>query len=125
MAKAPAVKFPRVQAGFYNVTLDGALVGYVTKKVDGKEVSWQIFNTNEPNLDVDTLPISAMIEETELFREAKEVAKNYFTNLPETPQEQEVEPVELQVPDWTEAYAPDFFDEANEYDEAEAELVGV
>lgn len=128
MAKAPVVKFPRVQAGFYNVTLDGELVGYVTKKVDGKETTWTVYNTSEPDLTPETLLTSTIVEETELFREAKEIARNYFMNLP-APQEQEVEPeveaVELQVPDWSEDETEDFFDEANEYEEAEAELVGV
>lgn len=129
MAKAPVVKFPRVIAGFYNVTLDGELVGYVSKKVDGKETTWTVYNTSEPDLTPETLLTSTIVEETELFREAKEIARNYFMNLPEQPQEQEVEPeveaVELQVPDWSEDETEDFFDEANEYEEAEAELVGV
>lgn len=128
MAKAPVVKFPRLQAGFYTITLDGELVGYVTKKVDGKETTWTVYNTNEPDLTPETLLTSTIVEETELFREAKEIARNYFMNLPE-PQEQEPEPevetVELQVPDWSEDETEDFFDEANEYEEAEAELVGV
>ena len=128
MAKAPVVKFPRVIAGFYTVTLDGELVGYISKKVDGKDVSWNIYDTNEPDLTLETLPTSALIEETELFREAKESARTFFMNRPE-PQEEEVEPevetVELQVPDWTEDEEADFFDEVNEYEEAEAELVGV
>lgn len=128
MAKAPVVKFPRVIAGFYNVTLDGELVGYVSKKVDGKETTWTVYNTSEPDLTPETLLTSTIVEETELFREAKEIARNYFMNLPE-PQEQEPEPevetVELQVPDWSEDETEDFFDEANEYEEAEAELVGV
>lgn len=125
MAKAPVIKFPRVQAGFYNVTMDGELVGYISKKAEGKETSWMIFNTNEPNLTLETLPTSALIEETELFREAKEAAKDFFPNNIVEEQEQEVETVELQVPDWSETETEDFFDEANEYDEVEAELVGV
>lgn len=130
MAKAPIVKFPRIIAGFYNVTLDGELVGYVSKKVDGKETTWTVYNTSEPDLTPETLLTSTIVEETELFREAKEIARNYFMNLPApAPQEQEVEPevetVELQVPDWSETETEDFFDEVNEYEEAEAELVGV
>ena len=129
MAKAPVVKFPRVIAGFYNVTLDGELVGYVSKKVDGKETTWTVYNTSEPDLTPETLLTSTIVEETELFREAKEIARNYFMNLPPVPQEQEVEPevetVELQVPDWSETETEDFFDQVNEYEEAEAELVGV
>jgi len=125
MTKAPVIKFPRIRAGFYSVTLDGELVGYIAKKAEGKETSWRIFNTAEYDLTLDTLPTSALIEETELFREAKEAAKDFFPNNIVEVQEQEVETVELQVPDWSETETEDFFDEANEYDEAEAELVGV
>lgn len=148
MAKSQIVKFPRVEAGFYTVTFDGELVGYVAKKVEGKETTWSVYNTNEPDLTIETLPPSALVEESELFREAKEAAKTFFMNLPE-PQEEsepEVEIVELQVPDWSEEDSelefatadlqtsewseegesdPDFFDELNDYEEAEAELVGV
>lgn len=124
MAKAPVVKFPRIQAGFYTVTLEGELVGYISKKTEGKEVSWMIFNTNEPDLDMDSLPASMMVEETELFREAKEYAKEFFVNQPKMTQE--VETVELQVPEWNEENTEsDFFDNVNEYEEAESELVAV
>ena len=130
MAKAPIVKFPRIIAGFYSVTYDGELVGYIAKKVEDKETTWTIYNTNEPDLTLETLPTSAIVEETELFREAKENAKAFFMNRPEPQEEVEPEPeivvpVELQVPDWSEDEVPDFFDEVNEYEEAEAELVGV
>jgi len=124
MAKAPVVKFPRIQAGFYTVTLEGELVGYISKKTEGKEVSWMIFNTNEPDLDMDSLPASMMVEETELFREAKEYSKEFFVNQPKMTQE--VETVELQVPEWNEENTEsDFFDNVNEYEEAESELVAV
>jgi len=129
MAKAPAVKFPRIQAGFYNITLDGELVGYISKKVEGKVTTWTVYNTNEPDLTVETLPVSSIADETELFRDAKEFAKGYFPNAVQTqPQvevedevemEQEVETVELQVPDWTEDETQDFFDEVNEFEESE------
>lgn len=128
MSKGPTIKFPRLTAGFYTVTMDGELVGYVSKKTEGKETSWIIYNTNEPDLTLETLPVSAMVEETELFREAKEIAKTYFLNRPEPQeqeQEQEVETVELQVPDWSEDETSDFFDEMSEFEEVEAELVGV
>lgn len=124
MAKAPVVKFPRIQAGFYTVTLEGELVGYISKKTEGKEVSWMIFNTNEPDLDMDSLPASMMVEETELFREAKEYSKEFFVNQPKMTQE--IETVELQVPEWNEENTEsDFFDNVNEYEEAEPELVAV
>lgn len=129
MTKAPAVKFPRIVAGFYNVTLDGELVGYIAKKVEGKVTTWTVYNTNEPDLTIETLPVSAIADETELFREAKEFAKNYFTNLPTTQEdeteevemEQEVETVELQAPEWSEDETQDFFDEVNEFEEVEEE----
>lgn len=129
MTKAPAVKFPRIVAGFYNVTLDGELVGYIAKKVEGKVTTWTVYNTNEPDLTIETLPVSAIADETELFREAKEFAKNYFPNLPATQEdeveevevEQEVETVELQAPEWSEDETQDFFDEVNEFEEVEEE----
>jgi hypothetical protein len=129
MTKAPAVKFPRIVAGFYNVTLDGELVGYIAKKVEGKVTTWTVYNTNEPDLTIETLPVSAIADETELFREAKEFAKNYFPNLPTTQEdeteevemEQEVETVELQAPEWSEDETQDFFDEVNEFEEVEEE----
>ncbi len=124
MAKAPSVKFPRIQAGFYNVTLDGELVGYITKKVDGKVTTWTTYNTNEPDMTPETLLISTIADESELFREAKEFAKNYFINAPvadiqEDEVDEEVETVELQIPDWTEDETQDFFDEVNEFEESE------
>lgn len=130
MTKAPAVKFPRIVAGFYNVTLDGEIVGYIAKKVEGKVTTWTVYDTNEPDLTIETLPVSTIADETELFREAKEFAKNYFpNNLPATQEdeteevemEQEVETVELQAPEWSEDETQDFFDEVNEFEEVEEE----
>ena len=129
MTKAPAVKFPRIVAGFYNVTLDGELVGYIAKKVEGKVTTWTVYNTNEPDLTIETLPVSTIADETELFREAKEFAKNYFPDLPTTQEdeteevemEQEVETVELQAPEWSEDETQDFLDEVNEFEEVEEE----
>lgn len=134
MAKAPAIKFPRVQAGFYNVTLDGQLMGYIAKKVDGKETSWIVYNTQEPDLTLETLPISAIVDESELFREAKEFSKQFFTQLPqEQESEPEVETVVLQEPEWAETTdeladdTQDLFDEMSEFEELveEEELVAV
>lgn len=129
MAKSPIVKFPRITAGFYSITYDGELVGYISKKVEDKETTWSIYNTSEPDLTLETLPVSALVEETELFREAKENAKVFFANRPkveeEVKSESEFQTVELQKPDWSEDEITDFFDEVNEYEEVEAELVGV
>jgi hypothetical protein len=134
MSKGPVIKFPRVIAGFYNVTLDGQLMGYIAKKVDGKETSWIVYNTQEPELTLETLPISAIADEGELFREAKEFSKQFFTQLPqEQEDEPEVETVVLQEPDWVETAdeladdTQDFFDEMSEFEELveEEELVAV
>lgn len=134
MAKAPAIKFPRIQAGFYSVTLDGQLMGYIAKKVDGKETSWIVYNTQEPDLTLETLPISAIADEEELFREAKEFSKQFFTQLPqEQEDEPEVETVVLQEPEWAESAdefvddTQDFFDEMSEFEDLveEEELVAV
>ena len=128
MSKGPVIKFPRIQAGFYNVTLEGELVGYIAKKVEGKVTIWTVYNTNEPDLAIETLPLSAIADETELFRDAKEFAKGYFPNAAtqaepeaevedEVEMEQEVETVELQAPEWNEDETQDFFDEMSEFED--------
>lgn len=139
MAKAPSVKFPRIQAGFYYVTLEGQVVGYISKKVDGKETSWQIYQTTETDLTQDNLLISTMIEETELFREAKDFSKEHFINstpVTEVAEEETISDevvtevtstVELQEPEWNESEVlvveeDDFFDEVNLSEELEEEL---
>ena len=55
MAKGPVIKFPRIEAGFYSVTRDGAIVGYIEKEVDGKEINWWSYDTvNVVNLGIQT-----------------------------------------------------------------------
>lgn len=77
MAKGPVIKFPRIEAGFYSVTRDGAIVGYIKKEVDGKEINWWIYDTvNAENLDSQT----SIDGPNELFREAKVDATAYFLN---------------------------------------------
>ncbi len=77
MSKGPVIKFPRVTAGFYSVTRDGAIVGYIKKEVDGKETNWWTYDTvNMENLNSET----AIDTPNELFREAKVDATAYFLN---------------------------------------------
>lgn len=127
MAKAPAIKFPRIQAGFYAITFDGELVGYIAKQGEAKDTSWFVYNTSEPDLTIETLPVSAMVDESDLFRVSKDFAKEFFTSAPS--QEQEVETVELQAPEWNEMepVSEDFFDEASAFEDMieEEELVAV
>jgi hypothetical protein len=123
MAKAPAIKFPRITAGFYSITFDGELVGYVAKQGESKDASWYVYNTNEPDLTPDTLLVSTIVDESDLFRVSKDFAKGFFTSAPSQEQEPEVEAVELQTPEWTETAdefaddTQDFFDEVNEFEE--------
>jgi len=90
MAKSPTIKFPRIEAGFYNITKDGELVGYIMREVtDDKETNWYIFDNSTPDMDVAMLhPESAIDAPDDLFREAKENAKTYFLNRPATVQVQ-------------------------------------
>ena len=77
MAKGPVIKFPRLEAGFYSVTRDGAIVGYIKKEVEGKETSWWIYDT----VSADALNSQTAIDNpNELFREAKVDATAYFLN---------------------------------------------
>ena len=123
MAKGPVIKFPRVEAGFYSVTRDGAIVGYIKKEVDGKEINWWIYDTvNVDNLDSQT----AIDGPNELFREAKVDATAYF--LYKNVEVAEVKaPVEVATP----TPAPvmeqpvveeDFFDSLSAFEDAEDEF---
>jgi hypothetical protein len=84
MAKAPTIKFPRIEAGFYSITKDGELVGYIMRELtDDKETNWYIFDNPTPDLDIAMLhPETAIDHPDDLFREAKENAKTYFLNRP-------------------------------------------
>lgn len=84
MAKAPILKFPRIEAGFYSVTKDGELIGYIMREVeDTKETNWYIFDNATPDMDIAMLhPEDAIDAPDGLFREAKESAKTYFLNKP-------------------------------------------
>ena len=97
MAKSPIVKFPRIEAGFYSVTKDGELVGYIMREVeDTKETNWYTFDNATPDLDIAMLhPEDAIDAPDGLFREAKESAKAYFLNRPiQTEVVAQVAPVE-------------------------------
>jgi hypothetical protein len=97
MAKAPILKFPRIEAGFYSVTKDGELIGYIMREVeDNKETNWYIFDNATPDMDIAMLhPEDAIDAPDGLFREAKESAKTYFLNRPiQTEVVAQVAPVE-------------------------------
>jgi hypothetical protein len=129
MAKAPMIKFPRIQAGFYSVTFEGELVGYVAKQGESKDSSWFVYNTNEPDLTLETLPVSTVVDESDLFRVSKDFCKEFFTGAPTQETESVTETMELQTPDWsdTEEMSDDFFDEAAAFEDMieEKELVAV
>ena len=112
MAKGPVIKFPRIEAGFYSVTRDGAIVGYIKKEVDGKEINWWIYDTvNAENLDSQT----AIDGPNELFREAKVDATAYFLNKNvevATPAPVMKQPV----------VEEDFFDAASAFEDVEDEF---
>jgi len=108
MAKQPVLKFPRIAAGFYHVTNDGELVGYIMKEVnDDKETNWYIFDNATPDLDIAMLyPEDAIDAPDSLFREAKESAKAYFLNRPiKTEVVAQVAPIEQA--EWTEDASQD------------------
>ena len=112
MAKGPVIKFPRIEAGFYSVTCDGAIVGYIKKEVDGKEINWWIYDTvNAENLDSQT----SIDGPNELFREAKVDATAYFLNKKvevATPAPVMKQPV----------VEEDFFDAASAFEDVEGEF---
>ena len=125
MAKAPVVKFPRIEAGFYTVTLDGALAGYISKEVEDKEITWHVYATTEAFEEVLDLPASAIVESTDLFRVAKDFARGYFPEnftpledeVTDETDEVEVETVVLETPEWSDDEAgDDLFDGDNEFE---------
>ena len=108
MAKSPVIKFPRMTAGFYSVTKDGELVGYIMREVeDTKETNWYIFDNATPDMDIAMLhPEDAIDAPDGLFREAKESAKTYFLNRPiQTEVVAQVAPIEQA--EWTEDASQD------------------
>jgi hypothetical protein len=131
MAKGPVIKFPRIEAGFYSITLDGALVGYIKKEVDGKEVNWWVYDT----VDMEDLSSETAIDTAnELFREAKVDATAYFLSkkvvsdveveveasvaeVPAPVVELPVEDMELPVED-----EDDFFDALSAFEDVEGEF---
>jgi hypothetical protein len=127
MSKGPVIKFPRIEAGFYSITLDGALVGYIKKEVDGKEVNWWVYDT----VDMENLSSETAIDTAnELFREAKVDATAYFLDkkvevaevadvieAPAPVVELPVEDMELPVKD-----EDDFFDALSAFEDVESEF---
>jgi hypothetical protein len=108
MAKAPAIKFPRIHAGFYSVTFDGELVGYIAKQGGDKDAAWFVYNDNTPELTIDALRMETAVDESDLFRVSKDFARNFFTAPASAveaeemaDEEMEVETIELQAPDWS------------------------
>jgi len=120
MAKSSVIKFPRVTGGFYQVTKNGELVGYIVKEENNKEINWYVFDNPTPDLDVAMLHPDTSIDEPDgLLREAKDTAKAYFLNKPVAV----TEPVaEIATPDWSESEEEDAeidsdFDELMDEDE--------
>ena len=120
MSKGPVIKFPKVEAGFYSITRDGVIVGYIKKEVDGKETNWWVYDT----VDMENLSSETAIDTAnELFREAKVDATAYFLD-------KKVEVAE--VADVIEAPAPvieqpvvdedDFFDTASVFEDVMGEF---
>lgn len=121
MAKAPAIKFPRIEAGFYSITLEGEFVGYVMKEVDSdsKETNWYVFDDNEQGKDIAMLhPENAIDAPDGLLREAKESAKNYFLNKP-VKVEEVAAPAPIQEAEWAEDAADAMMDEPSDDDMVE------
>jgi hypothetical protein len=120
MTKGPVIKFPRIEAGFYSITLDGALVGYIKKEVDGKETNWWVYDT----VDMDFSSETAIDTANELFREAKVDATAYFLS-------KNVEVAEVKAPVEVPTPAPvmeqpvveeDFFDALSAFEDVEGEF---
>ena len=117
MAKSSVIKFPRVTGGFYQVTKDGELVGYIMKEDSNKEINWYVFDNGTPDLDVAMLhPDTSIDAPDSLLREAKDSAKAYFLNKPVAVTEPVVE---IAAPDWSESVE----EEDAEIDSAFDELV--
>lgn len=104
MAKAPTIKFPRIEAGFYSITKEGELVGYIMREIsDDKETNWYIFDNPTPDLDIAMLhPENAIDHPDDLFREAKENAKAYFLARPVTA-EVAAPIAPMEAPQWIES----------------------
>ena len=101
MAKSSVIKFPRVTGGFYQVTKDGELVGYIMKEESNKEINWYVFDNATPDLDVAMLHPDTSIDAPDgLLREAKDSAKAYFLNKPVAVAEPVVV---IATPDWSES----------------------
>jgi hypothetical protein len=112
---SPKFKFPRIEAGLYQVVKDKEPVGLIQKQVDGKEVTWWIYNTT----NVDEIgAVTCVGNPDDLLREAKEVAQKYFTENSEsksTVVEQEV----VVKPEKKVELEEDFFDSMSAFEDFE------
>ena len=116
MAKAPVIKFPRIQAGYYGITRDGEFVGYIMKEVndDSKETNWWVINDSVPEKEPFMVNTADAIDSPDsLLREAKETAKGFFLNE----QPQAISPISpLKEVEWNET------EEEEEVPEPETEV---
>ena len=120
MAKSPVIKFPRLEAGFYSVTRDGAIVGYIKKEVDGKETNWWVYDT----VDMEDLSTETAIDTAnELFREAKVDATAYFLDKKvEVAEVEDVIEAPAPVMEQPQEMEEDFFDAASAFEDVEGEF---
>lgn len=111
---SPKFKFPRVEAGLYQVVKDKEPVGLIQKQVDGKEVTWWIYNTTDVN---EIGAMTSIGNPDDLLREAKEVAQKYFSETSTQTKETSVENVVEKVE--TSEIEEDFFDSLSAFEDFE------
>jgi hypothetical protein len=122
---SPKFKFPRLEAGLYQVVMDKVNVGLIQKQVDGKEISWWIYNTTNPD---EIGAMTSVGNPDDLLREAKDTAQKYFTHQPEVQvqtSQKTQKPVVKEQGVLDNLEEEDFFDSLNEFEEHEKELVNV
>jgi hypothetical protein len=118
---SPKFKFPRLEAGLYRVVMDKVDVGLIQKQVDGKEVSWWIYNTTNPE---EIGAVTSVGNPDDLLREAKETAQKYFMNRPTNEGEltQQTEETVVEEKGILDDLEDDFFDSMNEFDDFEVDF---
>lgn len=121
---SPKFKFPRVEAGLYQIVKDKVTVGLIQKQVDDKEVYWWIHDTIDSQ---DIGPSTAVGNPDELLRVAKETAQKYFATKTSPTEESSVvaEVVPQKVVEDKGILdnmdtEEDFFDSLNEFEEFES-----
>jgi hypothetical protein len=101
--------------------MDKVNVGLIQKQVDGKEISWWVYNTTTPD---EIGAMTSVGNPDDLLREAKETAQKYFTNHEvkvKTPQQiQETVVKEKGILD--DLKEDDFFDSASAFEDFESEF---